>query len=621
MPPTPSPRELRATYRLQLTPAFGFAAAAELVPYLAELGVSHLYLSPCLQARPGSTHGYDVVDPSRLSDDLGGEDGFRALVGTAHTAGLGLILDVVPNHMGAAEENRFWADPELRATFFDIDPATGAWRRFFDVDDLAAIRVEREDVFVATHARLLALVGDGLVDGLRVDHPDGLADPEAYLRRLRDAGATRVWVEKILAADERLPDSWPVSGTVGYEFLNDLTALSVNPDPAAEATFDALWRDVAADRRPFSAWAWEAKLAVATSTFTAEVDRLARIDGAPGAEAIAVALTSQPVYRSYPPPHAGEFLTRFAQTAPAVMAKGVEDTAFYRYARLIALNEVGGSPERFSLPVGAFHAHNAERALRHPEGLLTTMTHDAKRSADVRARIVALTWFPQAWDRFARRWLGVDAGTGAGTEARAEADGPDLIDRYFILQTLVGFPPTPEHRPRIDAYLVKALREAKRHSNWITPDEAYERAAQAWVAGLADDPAFGTELAALLADVEPLGAQISQAWVVLKLTCPGVPDIYQGDELTFRALVDPDNRRPVDWAARQAALTTPTPEPKLARIRELLALRARLPEAFGPAGAYQAIPAPAGTVAFCRGDRVEVTVGLAPGSVSAVKVR
>jgi (1->4)-alpha-D-glucan 1-alpha-D-glucosylmutase len=600
-------RPLRATYRLQLTPAFGFAAAAALVPYLADLGVSHLYLSPCLQARAGSTHGYDVTDPSALSADLGGEAAFADLAATAHAAGLGLILDVVPNHMAAAEENRFWADPELRARFFDVDPATGRWRRFFDVDDLAGIRVEREDVFVATHAKLLSLLSDGLVDGLRVDHPDGLADPEGYLRRLRAAGAERVWVEKILGAEERLPDRWPVTGTVGYEFLNDLNGVAVNPDPEAEAIFDGLWQEVSGDRRPFGAWAWEAKRLLAQGTFAAEVERLARIDGAPSAEAVGAALASQPVYRSYLPPGAGEFLTRFGQTAPAVMAKGVEDTAFYRYARLIALNEVGGAPERFSLPVSAFHAHNAERALRHPEGLLTTMTHDAKRSADVRARIVALTWFPRAWEAFARRWL------------EAGADAPDRIDRYFILQTLVGFPPTPEHRSRLEDYLIKALREAKRHSNWITPDESYERAAQAWVAGLAEDPAFTADLAALAADVEPLGAQIAEAWVILKLTCPGVPDIYQGDELEFRALVDPDNRRPVDWAARQAALATPTP--KFARIRELLALRARLPEALGPTGSYQALASPAGSVAFLRGDRVEVSVGFAPGSVSTVQVR
>jgi len=231
--------QLRATYRVQLTPEFGFAAAAELIPYLRDLGISHLYLSPSLQARAGSTHGYDVVDPTRLSDALGGERAFRELAAEAHGAGMGIVLDVVPNHMATDPANRFWSDPELRERFFDVDPVSGRHRRFFDIDDLAGIRIEREEVFTATHALILALLEEGLIDGLRIDHPDGLADPVGYLRRLRDGGAHRVWVEKILGSSERLPADWPVSGTVGYEFLNDVCGLFV--DPAGEAVLTDLW--------------------------------------------------------------------------------------------------------------------------------------------------------------------------------------------------------------------------------------------------------------------------------------------------------------------------------------------------------------------------------------------
>src|SRR5215218_7079002 len=396
----------RATYRLQLGGEMTFARAAQLVPYLAELGVSHVYLSPSFAAREGSTHGYDVVDPGRISDVLGGEQGFRALAAAARAAGLGLLLDIVPNHMAADAANPYWSDPARRTRFFDLDPQTGRHRRFFDIDHLAGVRQEDPEVFAATHRLALALVREGLVEGLRIDRPDGLADPAGYLDRLRDAGVEHVWVEKILDPSEPLRD-WPVEGTVGYEFLVDVTALFA--DPAGEAPITALWHELSGDERPFAAWALEAKREQARGPFAADAEWLARLW--PGVEGLEDALVSLPVYRTYvrdlparedlhvlreagilewfaqaPKP----FKTRFQQTTPPVMAKGVEDTAFYRYVRLLSHNDVGGDPGRWSLGVDAFHAGNAERGERFPRHLLAATTHDTKRSHDVRARLGAL---------------------------------------------------------------------------------------------------------------------------------------------------------------------------------------------------------------------------------------
>src|SRR3954451_14241344 len=265
--------ELRGTYRLQLGGGGRVAQARELVPYLAELGISHLYLPPSFQAREGSMHGYDVVDPTSISNELGGEAEFRALVDVAHAAGLGMVLDIVPNHMATDDANRYWRDPELRRRFFDLDPVTGRHRRFFDIDHLAALRQEDPEVFEATHALALRLVREGVVDGLRIDHPDGLADPAGYLERLRAGGAEHVWVEKILDPGEKLRD-WPIEGTVGYEFLNDVSALFV--DPAGEAPLTDLWGGLGGDDRPFGEVALEAKLEQVRGPFAPEVDRLRR---------------------------------------------------------------------------------------------------------------------------------------------------------------------------------------------------------------------------------------------------------------------------------------------------------------------------------------------------------
>ncbi len=612
--------ELRATYRLQLGGGFGFAAARELVPYLAELGVSHLYLPPSFQARPGSAHGYDVVDPTAISEELGGEAEFRALVDAARAAGLGVILDIVPNHMAVDDANRYWV--EQREKFFDVDPESGWYRRFFDIDHLAGVRQEDPEVFGETHRLALALVREGAVDGLRIDHPDGLADPAGYLERLRAEGVRHVWVEKILDPGEPLRD-WPVEGTVGYEFLNDAAALFV--DRSGEERLTALWHDISGDARPFKAYADEAKLQQATTTFAAEVQRLHDISPR---DDLPEALASLPVYRTYiRGGHAEQqdldvlheagiewlldtpeaFVTRFQQTTPPVMAKGVEDTAFYRYLRLLALNDVGGDPGRFGISVEEFHAANAAR---RPRNLLVTQTHDTKRSGDVRARIGALAGMAEQWEAHVRGWL---------TLLR-ETPGPDDVERYLIFQTLVGaWPIEPE---RLEAYLEKALREAKRTTSWIEPDEEHEAAVKAFARGLYELPEFMEDFEPFAAEVAAAGDRAALGQLLLKLTVPGLPDIYNGDELVSLSLVDPDNRRPVDWEARREALAAlgrgEDVEPKLLVIARALALRARRPQAF--AGAYVPIDAGESVCAFARGDG-EVLVVVPVGSSQGVTLK
>ncbi|HYM58583.1 MAG TPA: malto-oligosyltrehalose synthase, partial [Solirubrobacteraceae bacterium] len=600
---------LRAAYRLQLGGDFGFAEARALVPYLADLGVSHLYLPPSFQARAGSTHGYDVVDPTRISEELGGEEAFRDLVAAAREAGLGVILDIVPNHMATDDANRWWADRERRARFFDLDEATGRHRRFFDIDHLAGVRQEDPEVFEETHRLALSLVRDGLVDGLRIDHPDGMADPAGYLERLRDAGVRRVWVEKILDPGESLRD-WPVEGTVGYEFLNDVAALFV--DPEGEGPLTALWREIAGDNRAFGEYAAQAKLEQAQQTFQPELERLRRLHDRPD---LAAALASLPVYRTYirggraapedveivreagiewllDAPQA--FVTRFQQTTPPVMAKGVEDTAFYRYARLLALNDVGGDPSRFGVSVEDFHAANAQRAARFPNNLLITQTHDTKRSGDVRARIGALAAMPGAWAEHVRRWFALNAPLRSG-------GAPDRVEEYFAYQTLVGaWPIEPE---RLEAYMEKALREAKRTTSWIAPDVAHEAGVKAFCRALYEHEPFLEDFEPFAREVAASGERAALGQLLLKLTVPGLPDIYNGDELIDLSLVDPDNRRPVDWEARREALAALRSgagvQPKLLLIERALALRARRPGAF--AGAYTPVRAGPAVCAFARG--------------------
>jgi (1->4)-alpha-D-glucan 1-alpha-D-glucosylmutase len=618
--------EFRATYRLQLTPDFGFAAARELVPYLRDLGISHLYLSPSLQAREGSQHGYDVVDPRRISDALGGEEEFRDLA----AAGLGVILDIVPNHMAAVDESPFWRDLELRQMFFDVDLRTGFHRRFFDVGELGGLKQEDWEVFWATHAKVIELVREGVIDGVRVDHPDGLADPAEYFERLAEAGVEHIWAEKILEPGEELRD-WPVEGTTGYEFLNDVLAVCVNRD--AEQPLTELYESFTGDTRRYEDIVSLSKLEVAINTFEPELRRLHQ---EVATENLPLALASFHVYRTYIQPYKGgieeadrdeigranvseelrrllflqepgheDFVVRFQQVTGPVMAKGVEDTAFYRYFRLAALNEVGGNPGRFGMSIEEFHDANEQRAVRFPLHLLTTYTHDTKRSPDVRSRIAALSWLSDEWAERVRTWHDELGGLA------------DAHEELLVYQTLVGA--LPIERVRLDGYLEKALREGKVNTNWLTQNAEHEHAVQeyAWRAAelIARDP--------FLDRVRALGQRLSLAQLLLKLTSPGVPDVYRGDELEDLSLVDPDNRRPVDWEVRRDALRTlqdggPVDDTnvKLYVTWKTLGLRAEHAAAFG--GSYERVDAGDGVCAFVRGGEVLVAVAVRPDATVRV---
>jgi (1->4)-alpha-D-glucan 1-alpha-D-glucosylmutase len=622
VPPEPATPPFRATYRLQLTPDFGFAAARELVPYLQELGVSHLYLSPSLQAREGSQHGYDVVDPRHVSEALGGEAELRRLA----DAGLGVILDIVPNHMAAVDENPFWRDLALREMFFDVDLHTGFHRRFFDVGELGGVKQEDWEVFWATHAKVIELVRDGVVDGVRVDHPDGLADPTEYFERLAEVGVEHVWAEKIVELGEAVRP-WPIEGTTGYEFLNDVMAVCVNA--GAEERLTEIYESHTADTRRFEDIAALSKLEVAVNIFEPELRRLHQeIE----VENLPLALASFHVYRTYIRPEAGvvddadraeigranvseelrrilflqvpgneDFVIRFQQTTGPVMAKGVEDTAFYRYFRLAALNEVGGNPGRFGMTIEEFHQANLARAEEHPRQLLTTYTHDTKRAPDVRARIVALTWLADEWAKRLEAWRGV---LGA-------LDDPH--EELLVLQTLVGA--APIERERLDLYLEKALREGKVNTNWLTPNVGHEEKVKEYAARAAELVARHP----FLDRVRTVGRKLALAQLLLKLTCPGVADIYRGDELEDLSLVDPDNRRPVDWSARRRALDEllagASPDERTMKLYvtwKTLRLRAERERAF--AGTYEPVDLGPGVCAFVRGGDVLVAAAVDPGA-------
>ncbi len=751
-----SDRPISATYRLQLHEGFTFADARAVVPYLAELGVSHLYLSPVLQAAPGSMHGYDVVDHGVVSVDLGGREGLQALADHAHKHGLGVVVDVVPNHMsipapeylnpqlwdvlkhGRSSVYGHWFDVDwdlcdgrlglpvlgdrldavlaagelvldatggpdggaviryhdhvfpvssgtadvgsggatdvaavlsrqhyLLASWRETDAVLG-YRRFFDVDTLIAVRVELDDVFDATHAVLLDLHATGVIDGFRIDHPDGLADPEGYLARLAEAtDGAWVVVEKILVGREQLPSSWATAGSTGYDALS---AISTAMSPPTGPQLDATWRALGGDPS-LAETEHVAKRQVVTTMLAPEVARLTRRATelsevqAVGArstsdnsvrEAFEALLSQVEIYRTYlrpgmPPdplslqrldtmaeaataerpdladtldllrrvladvdshePAVRDLVIRFQQVCGPAMAKAVEDTTFYRYNRLLALNEVGGDPAALDEP-GPEHLHAWARhqLQRHPRGLTTLSTHDTKRSEDVRARLLALATDVTAWDAL---WAEV-----AGRAAEHVVDGPTA---YLLFQTLLGA--WPIDGERLTEYLVKAMREAKRHTSWNQPDETYERRVLALAEDCLHDLALTRRIAGTVHDHEREIAAATLGAKLLQLTLPGVPDVYQGCEGLVLALVDPDNRRPVDFdglAARLARLDaahedgasmtdpdvagpTNLDELKLQLTAATLRLRRSRPELFGTGSTNTPLPSSPGVIAFVRG--------------------
>jgi (1->4)-alpha-D-glucan 1-alpha-D-glucosylmutase len=811
----------RATYRLQLHREFGFRRAAQALPYLAALGISHVYCSPLLRAAPGSAHGYDVVDPAMINPDLGDAADFDHFHRQMRAHGLALLLDIVPNHMGVeSAENAWWqdvlangaaspyaarfdidwsgsagvpagrlllpvlgqalgkviADGELRLQahgtafrlhYFDrslpvnargaalvlrsaaeraapgdvgtasfdemlADPALVAavadcqhyllcpwqdagrrinYRRFFDVAGLAAVRVEDPAVFEAGHRLVIELVKAGIVDALRIDHPDGLRDPRVYFERLQASVAARrgaksaspiyLLAEKILAEGEELPPDWPVNGPTGYDFAN--LACGVLLDSEGTGEIDRIWRAFTGETAPsFREMAIAAKHEVMAASFGGELEALARGFAAiarPPAEdmeglaaTIAEVIACFPAYRTYPGPAAtgqaaryvreaceearrrldlraagdvsrrrvwlrqmeaclvgptgdidgghgaqavarAAWAVRFQQLCAPVMAKGVEDTALYRWTRLLSVNDVGADPDVTGVSVDRFHAANRRRLEGWPHAMLASSTHDSKRGEYARLRINVLTEDPSRWEEVALAWR--DEAERLVVHAEMQRR-PSAHDLYLLFQTFVGTwpvtlattppgadaagrpvdaaPPAPDadYEARIKAYMTKACREAKRDTSWARPDQAYEASIHRLVTLMIGDPACAARIGR---DVRPYawyGALGSLTQTVLKLTVPGVPDIYQGASILDDSLVDPDNRRPVDFAQRKAiadefAVLADGPAGILRRtvvgwlatgdfdraklwiIHRLLGWRARHPQVF-QAGDYRPLP-------------------------------
>ncbi len=724
----------RATYRLQFHKEFTFADAVPLAPFLARLGVSHVYSSPIGTARAGSTHGYDQVDPTTVNPELGGEEGFRALVAALRAEGLGVVLDIVPNHMAVGQaDNRWWLDvlkhgqASRHAELFDIDwdpadpvlkgkvaaPFLGApyaevlasgdlqlkrdgetgelavwaygahafplrledqgvfgegeqraarfdgrtdagraalhdllerqhfrlawwktagdeinWRRFFDITELAGVKAERDEVFDLVHALPLRFYEEGLIDGVRCDHVDGLADPAGYCAKLRtrldeaqarrpaeaEPGPAYFVVEKILAQGERLSPEWRTDGTTGYDYMNEAAALLHDPS-GADALTD-LWVEVSGRTGAFEDEERRARLETLRRAFSGQREacvrafhRVARSDLSTRdltsgmiRRGLTTLLSVFPAYRTYgvgasaPPsdlpllahaleraapfvaPGEGPVLRRiadwlggegpgeerlravavrrFQQLSAPVSAKAVEDTAFYRYGRILSRDDVGSDPARLAATVAHMHEANAERAQTYPAAMLTTATHDHKRGEDVRARLAVISERPQAWAERVRRWGELNAPVSGGV---------DPLDLYPLYQTLVGAWPLDlarddragleAFRDRVALWWRKALREAKLHSSWAAPDEGYEAACEAFLT-VALDPgrsqAFLADLTGFVEALAPAGALNGLVQALLRCTVPGMPDLYQGCEGWDLSLVDPDNRRPVDYAARQA---------------------------------------------------------------------
>ncbi|HEY8590725.1 MAG TPA: malto-oligosyltrehalose synthase [Naasia sp.] len=688
-----------STYRIQVRKSFDLAATAEVAGYLHDLGADWVYLSPLLEAEPGSDHGYDVVDHARVDPDRGGAEGLATAVSAAREHGLGVLIDIVPNHVGVATpvHSRWWWDvlengrDSRYAEAFDVDwefgggrirlpvlgsgddlpalklvevpqdaeegsrlelhyydhrfpvaPGTAAvgddpvavharqsyelvdwrradydlnYRRFFAVNTLAAVRVEVPEVFARSHDEILRWIREGLADGLRIDHPDGLLDPGAYLDDLAEAtGGTYVLVEKILEGDEQLPSSWKTAGTTGYDALADFERILV--DPAGEERLTALDTEL----RGGTAVDWhdmvhDSKRAVADGILHSEVLRLDRVvadrvdrSDDKVADAIAELLACFPVYRSYLPegrerleqaadlarrhrpdlagtldallPVLGDpaepSAQRFQQTSGMVMAKGVEDSAFYRYTRLTSLTEVGGEPSEFAIDAGEFHARQERRQASFPASMTALSTHDTKRGEDVRARIDVLAEIPDEW---------ADA-LGQLRRLAPVGDGPF---ENLLWQAVVGA--WPASRERLHAYAEKASREAGNSTTWTEPDEDFEGRMHAAVDAAFDDPEVAALLERIVERLSAPGWSNSLSLKLLQLTAPGVPDVYQGSELWEQSLVDPDNRRPVDFAERRRLLaeldggTLPPVDAigaaKLLVTSRALRLRRDRPELFG----------------------------------------
>lgn len=703
----------RSTYRLQIRPGLTLADAADLTGYLVELGVDAVYLSPVLTATSSSDHGYDTVDPTTIDPARGGEHGWRRLVEACRAAGLKIVLDIVPNHLGisAPHENPAWwsvlaeGRDSAYASWFDIDwdrapilvPILGDdglaavtieatdqghelcyhehrfpvaagtyaegdtvaqlharqhyrlahweagdadvnYRRFFAISTLAGVRQEDPAVFEATHARVLRMVADGEVDGLRIDHPDGLTDPQEYLVRLTDR-APGQWIvaEKILEPDEELPAAWPIAGTTGYDAMTEVCHAFI--DPAAEKTFTALQREVVGDEHDLEDHVLAGKTRAATTLLAAERDRLARLAPDTEPEQVqqsVVALAAHlAVYRSYPKSghthllsafvdacethpdleetliellprlsrSGAEIARRFQQYSSAVMAKGVEDTAYYRANRFVALNEVGGNPARFGLEPEDFHAALAWRQERWPLGMTALSTHDTKRSEDVRARLAVLSELPE----LATAWI----------ETYIENSGiPDRSLANLLGQTFLGAGLI--ERARMHAYAEKAMREAAVGTSWTHPDEGFEAAVHGGVDVAYDDIDINDGLQRLLTQIEQPGWSNALGQKLVQLTAPGVPDVYQGTELWDDSLVDPDNRRPVDFGVRRELLglaeaprVDASGAAKLWVVRHALRLRRERPELFtGYLPRYATGPAAHHLLAFDRGGAITLVTRL-----------
>ncbi len=718
-----------STYRLQIRESFELNAAARIAGYIHDLGADWLYLSPILKAEEGSDHGYDVVDHSLVDPARGGREGLDAASAAARTLGLGVLVDIVPNHVGMAtpKQSVWWwdllahgrqsryaeafdvdwefgggrvripvlgdePDPELQIidgqlayydNRFPIAPGTaddGAsaaevhsrqnyelmnwrradaelnYRRFFAVNTLAGIRVETPWVFDESHAEIIRWITSGLADGLRVDHPDGLADPTGYLDALAAAtDGAYVLVEKILEGDEQLPTSWATSGTTGYDALADVDRVLV--DPAGRLALDALDSALRDSTEPIS---WTrlihgTKRAIADGILRSEVLRLERELGRTEphqtepdeqtADALAELLACFPVYRSYLPlgiEHLHEAVRlakeyrpglakridellptlsdsshpaaiRFQQTSGMVMAKGVEDTAFYRYTRLGSLTEVGADPSEFSIGIGEFHRRQQLRQASFPLSLTTLSTHDTKRGEDVRARITVLAEIPTEWA----------AALGELRDAVPLGDGPL---ESLLWEAIIGA--WPASRERLHSYAEKAAREAGNSTKWTAPSEEFEARMHRLVDSAFDDEHVVGILERVLDAVRQPGWSNSLAAKVIQLTAPGVPDVYQGSELWETSLVDPDNRRPVDFderrlylAAIDAGAHPPIDESGAAKLlvtSRALRLRRDRPELFSRYAAIEAYGSAAKhVVAFDRGAALTVATRLPVGLARA----